>query len=348
MLSPEDRIYRFLWPEKLLQRYSLYSIYRYIKDSEVFFSKKNAYLLLKILYAITSNIVFFPISIVLYTFNYKFIYGTMLFQIGEVFSLDIAVKKNILYSNSKLILFFYPPLHDNSYLLSQFDENIIIIRNRFLFLLLMPLSHSILTKIDIVNYDTNCGGGECFMADIANRYQDKFESPLLKLPSKDIVNGYKVINKYIDKEIKIVCVHARESGYREGFYKDENRTTRNSDIATYESLFDELTLLGYVIVRIGDSSMTKCDNFVRKYGNSFIDYAHMDIKSEEMDVFLLSECDFFIACTSGPAEVPSMFGKNTLLLNGYPLVSSLLTRKGDISIFKKIIDTNTKKKHRVE
>ena len=343
MINFRNRVYLFFWPEKLLRDYKINSIYLSLKGQSRkngLFCRANFYLLLKISSTMVFSIVLFPINLFLYVTNYRFIYGTRFQQIGEIFLLDIAIKENKLNKNSKLILFYYPPFHDNSYLLSLYKKHVIFIDKTWLFPLLLPLSHSFLTRMDVVNLDTNCTN--CKAADIFQKYQLQYQKPLIKMQLKDVSECENKISRRI-QGCKFVCVHAREAGFNNGYYADSERTTRNADINTYDLLIDKLIELGYVVVRLGDPWMQSVLYLQEKYKENFVDYAHSDFRSEKMDVYLLSNCEFLVACSSGPSDVSNMFNINTLLLNGYPAVNSLRFLEGDISIFKKVLNIRTRK-----
>jgi putative glycosyltransferase (TIGR04372 family) len=342
-MSIKDKIYMLLWPEKLLTTSYFSSIYSFIRDNsrdKGLFCNANVYLLLKVFYSSVSNIVFLPISLLLYVANYRFIYGTRFQQLGEIFTLDIAIKSNKLNNNSKLILFFYPPFHDNSYFLSLYKEHVIFVDKAWLIPILLPLSQSIITRMDVVNFDS-IGKGET--SKIFKKFYTQYNEPLVRMSFDDIEKCEALVSKYINKDQKIVCIHARESGFKDNYYKDSNRTTRNADINSYDLLIDKLIDLGYVVFRLGDPWMQRVPYLLKKYKENFVDYAHSNIKSEKMDIYLLSHCNFLVGCSSGPSEISTIFNINTLLLNGYSAVKSLRCMKGDISIFKKITNIKTGK-----
>ncbi len=343
LIRIKNIILRFLWPEKIIRSYDLLAIYNYIinrSKSDGLLCRANIYFILKITYSFFSNVILLPVSIVLFVMNYRFIYGTRFQQFGEIFLLDIAIKENKLNKNSKLILFYYPPFHDNSYLLSLYKKHVIFIDKTWLLPLLLPLSHSSLTRMNVVNLDTICTN--CKAADIFQKYQLQYQKPLIQMQLKDVSECENKISRRI-QGCKFVCVHAREAGFNNGYYADSERTTRNADINTYDLLIDKLIELGYVVVRLGDPWMQSVLYLQEKYKENFVDYAHSDFRSEKMDVYLLSNCEFLVACSSGPSEVASMFQKNTLIVNGYCTVDSLRNIYGDISIFKKLVNTRTGK-----
>ena len=65
--------------------------------------------------------------------------------------------------------------------------------------------------------------------------------------------------------------------------------------------------------------------------NGLIDYALSPLKSEQMDIFLCSQCLFFLGGNSGIFELSSLFGRPVAIANMAPM--SIVTRgSDDISI----------------
>jgi len=166
---------------------------------------------------------------------------------------------------------------------------------------------------------------------IWQRYEEKFQKPLIQFPDRDIQIAKETLSKYIPINKKFVVLHVRDNG----FYQDPNRTTRNADINTYQDAILHLIKEGYAVIRIGDAQMVRIDNMIEVCGPMLFDYAHSDIKSEIMDCFLISHCDFFIGLASGPAQVPMLFGVNSCNINWYNASNAPNFLKGDITSFKK-------------
>jgi putative glycosyltransferase (TIGR04372 family) len=126
-----------------------------------------------------------------------------------------------------------------------------------------------------------------------------------------------------------VCLHVRE----EGFHKDaETASNANASIQNYIKGIRLITDAGGWVVRMGDSSMTPLPPMER-----VIDYPHTPFKSDLMDIYLISECRFFIGTNSGPAEVGRLFHKRMVLTNLFDWSSSIFpSRKGDLAIIKHV------------
>jgi putative glycosyltransferase (TIGR04372 family) len=123
-----------------------------------------------------------------------------------------------------------------------------------------------------------------------------------------------------------VCLHARESGYR-----NDSAEYRNADITRYIDGIKLITDAGGWVVRIGDSSMTPLPSM-----DHVIDYPFTQYKSELMDLYLISECRFFVGTNSGPTDVAFLFGKSVVLVNQTEWFLQFPWHKGDLAIIKHI------------
>ncbi len=106
-----------------------------------------------------------------------------------------------------------------------------------------------------------------------------------------------------------VCLHVRESGFRNDKGRREHR---NSNINSYIPAINHITSNGGWVVRMGDNSMSKLPKL-----KNVIDYPHTSSKSELMDLVLIKLCYFFIGTQSGIYDVAVLFNKPILLLNMY-------------------------------
>lgn len=104
-----------------------------------------------------------------------------------------------------------------------------------------------------------------------------------------------------------VGLHVRERG----FYNDrEEYTCRNGTIANYFPAIREVTSRGGWVVRLGDKSMTPLPKMDR-----VVDYPHTRFKSDLMDMYLLSECRFYIGMSSGILDTAFLFQRPMLIAN---------------------------------
>jgi len=123
-----------------------------------------------------------------------------------------------------------------------------------------------------------------------------------------------------------VCLHVRESGYHLDPFKN-----RNGTILDYIEGIKTITAAGGWVVRLGDPSMTQLAPMER-----VIDYPHTHFKSELMDVYLISQCRFFVAANSGPTDVATLFWKPMIRLNFSEWILAFPLQDTDLGITKHI------------
>ncbi len=327
-----------LWPRSILtnanSRCGICELIHENYKSDGFFSKRNIRLIIHGLCFMLANTCLLPFALLLRLFGFRILMGTTFFQIGEVVLLDAVIKKNLLQKKKEKFIFLYcEDLYDNKYLINLYARHLFFVKNKIFLLFFLFLSYSNILKKNVVELDTNCQ--KCELIDVLNKYRQHYKFPIITIPEGDI-NACKSLLKKLIGNKKWICIHARESGYKSNIYQDENRTTRNADIRSYKKAIDYLVAQNYIVIRMGDESMTTVDEFNDFYGNNYFDYAHSELKSDLMDTFLFSHCEFSIVCSSGPSEIPSIFNRNILTVNGYTTVNSLRFYERDVAIFKKI------------
>ena len=132
----------------------------------------------------------------------------------------------------------------------------------------------------------------------------------------------------IGTEEWFVCLHVREGGFRNDW---DRREWRNATIENYMLAIKEITERGGWVIRMGDNTMAPLPKM-----DHVIDYPFSAFKSDLMDVYLISECRFYVGCCSGILDVARLFQKPLIMPNlvswtyGYP------PKKGDLSITKHV------------
>ncbi len=106
-----------------------------------------------------------------------------------------------------------------------------------------------------------------------------------------------------------VALHIREGGYH-GDGPGTTRQHRSANVGDYLDAIGEITSRGGAVVRLGDKTMTPLTGLPGVF-----DYAHSDIKSGEMDLFLCAEARFFVGTTSGLTTAVQALGTPMLLVN---------------------------------
>lgn len=106
-----------------------------------------------------------------------------------------------------------------------------------------------------------------------------------------------------------VALHIREGGYH-GDGLGTTRQHRSANVRDYLDAIAQITARGGAVVRLGDTSMTPLHDVPGVF-----DYAHSDIKSADMDLFLCAEARLFMGTTSGLTTAVQALGTPMLLVN---------------------------------
>jgi len=139
--------------------------------------------------------------------------------------------------------------------------------------------------------------------------QEKKE-PLIRLSNQQIAQGKDFLEVLgIPRDAWFVALHVRDKGYYgESFVHTYGH--RNALLENYYSAIEYITSKGGWVIRMGDPSMKR----LRKM-KQVVDYAHLTIRQDWMDVFLWSQARFFLGTTSGPTNAAISFGTPCALVN---------------------------------
>ena len=150
-------------------------------------------------------------------------------------------------------------------------------------------------------------GGETY-----RRWEREGRPPLLKFPSDVEARGWEALYCLgVPPGAWFVAVHVREGKWDR--VKPGNHGIRNADVSTYLPAIFEITRQGGWVVRMGDPGMTPLPQV-----ENVIDYCHSPVRSDWMDIFILANCRFLVGTNSGPAFVPALYGKPSVLTNWWP------------------------------
>ncbi len=271
---------------------------------------------------------FFPISLILKFLNFKFI-NIDLSQIGSLTYFDLLIRESIIKNNLYKYRTFAIASYfndGNSYLVNLYSRYAIFIRNPFFKFLLSPFFMSNIFQDNSFKYDMVNHTAYNSHKIWNNYYNISKNKNLITFPKKDKNQIEKVLSPFINVK-KFVTLHVRDKN----FYG--RKSIRDADINTYKETIKYLINLGFSVVRLGDHKSSEL-NF--KFDNNFFDYSKSNIKKPEIDVFLLSQCSFFIGCSSGPADVPKLFGKNSCNVNHFTLPNAFNFLEGDLTSIKKL------------
>jgi putative glycosyltransferase (TIGR04372 family) len=146
----------------------------------------------------------------------------------------------------------------------------------------------------------------------------------------------------IAADARIVCIHARESGYKQGREMQDSKPetgrddgARNARIESYFAACDYLVGMGYTVVRLGDPSMTP----VSRAG--IVDLATAPARTNLLEIFLLLRAHFIIAGESGLLGVSYVTNTPLLTVNATEPISAYPIRADGLFMTKKVIDRQT-------
>jgi len=134
---------------------------------------------------------------------------------------------------------------------------------------------------------------------------------LFKLNENHRVMGKQLLNNLgLPDDAWYVTLHIREPSYRGETVSNSTENWRNANPSDYVKACKAITKAGGWVFRMGDPSMTPFAKIPQ-----VIDYAHSEIRSDWMDIFLGATCRFLISTASGYQRVPGYFGVPSIYTN---------------------------------
>ena len=139
----------------------------------------------------------------------------------------------------------------------------------------------------------------------------KNTKPNIKFSTKEKKIGVTALNKIgITQDQNIVCFINRDASHHK-IYTGENN--RNTSIELIMSGIQDLTKLNYKCIRMGGSVSEK----IRIKNRNIFEYAGSNLRSEFLDFYFISKCNFYISTGTGLDGIACMFRKPSLIIN-YP------------------------------
>ena len=291
--------------------------------------------LVKVFLLLSLNLIFYIIGILLSAGKYR-ILCVDLSQLGSVFYLDVRIKE-LMMVNPKL-KFIVPvnPYWDrnNKQLLNLYNPYVVYADSIILKLFLCPFYYNFFLTVNTKNID----GKDSLARVVFSQYREKMDRrPLATLSEEQEEICRKKLSKVGIHE-NYVVLHVRDAG----FYKESWNSMRNADIDSYFEAIQYLVEQNYKVVRIGSSNSKTPSKDILSLRPHFFDYSKSSIKTEVMDIFLLSNAIFFIGMASGPFTIASIFNIPVLVTNHFSPGDSLHLLENDLSIFKKYVHKDGK------
>jgi len=153
---------------------------------------------------------------------------------------------------------------------------------------------------------------------------DKTE-PFIEFTDKEKKRGFDALSEFgICQNTKFVSIIIRDSSYFAKQFKNnyDYRKIKNYNIETFYPAIKFLIKEGYKVIIMGSDQSQKI-NFK---DDSIFDYSNSKIRSDFLDIFIISRCKFFIR-TSGLGGVAVLFRKPVLHLNAHLGLFTTSTKK---------------------
>ncbi len=161
-----------------------------------------------------------------------------------------------------------------------------------------------------------CGNTLCGQRDVLNLL-DQYPATI-RLSDDDLIRGDNEKLKIgLPKKAKFVCLIVRDSSYLKKIYgkKISIHDYRDTDINDFVSACEKLTQLGYYVIRMG----AKVKKPIDTNNEMIIDYAFKNLRTDFMDIYLASKCEFCITTGTGFDGTTLMFRKPNIYVNIAPL-----------------------------
>lgn len=157
------------------------------------------------------------------------------------------------------------------------------------------------------------GDRERVWVDVHRRWELEGRPPLLRLNADHEARGRARLRDFgLPDDAWFVTLHVREAGYL-AETADSHRWFRNAEVDTYLPAVRRIVERGGWVVRLGDPTMKPLPPL-----EHVVDYAHHELRSDWMDVFLAGACRFILGTTSGMYVVAHTFGVPVAVANFVP------------------------------
>jgi len=138
----------------------------------------------------------------------------------------------------------------------------------------------------------------------------KLASPHITFSREEEAQGFAGLKAMgIQNNDSFICFIARDKA----FYSDEHSRShqRNSSVHTIAQAMNDLTVKGYKAIRMG----VKVTERLRTTNPSIIDYSNSGMRTELLDLFLISRCRFMVSTATGLDGLASTFRHPVVYVN---------------------------------
>ncbi len=163
-------------------------------------------------------------------------------------------------------------------------------------------------------------------------------SPILSLSPEEKKLGFEFLKKSgLPENSKFVCLQVRDGAYLSN-KKYDYHDYRNCDVENFKSACNFLAEQNIYVFRMG----AKVDKKISFANSKIIDYATNNTRTDFLDIFLGSECLFWISTGSGIDNLSKIFKKPILYVNQVPIGHISTFQKTSLVFFKHFFDKNSK------
>ena len=281
-------------------------------------------------------IMFIP-SVLLYFGRFRLLRLNSLARIGHLAAEpDLFIKDGLLRRRPWYygVIVSPPGIAANDCLLDYWSRYIAVVRSPFLAWTLSKLNRFSYMRHELGHYTVAIDRTAPSIA-VQRAWQNR--PALLELKEQHWREGRARLEELgVPSMAEFICFHCREEGYSPS--DEALHSFRNCTVDNYLLAVSELTQRGFWCIRMGDPTMRRL-----KPMEKVIDYAHLDARSDWMDVFLCASCRFFLGSASGLSEVASVFGRTCGMANQAPLSTALKFGPGDVAIPKLLWSEESKR-----
>jgi putative glycosyltransferase (TIGR04372 family) len=168
--------------------------------------------------------------------------------------------------------------------------------------------------------------------------------PILSFSLEERKKGFDFLRRVgLPENAKFVCLQVRDNSYLDE-EKYNYHKYRNCDVENFKLACNFLANENIFVFRMGRRVSKKIS-----YGNSkIIDYATNGMRTDFLDIFLGSECLFWLSTGSGIDNMSKLFRKPILYTNQSPIGYITTYQKTALVIFKHFFDKKTKSKLNID
>jgi len=160
------------------------------------------------------------------------------------------------------------------------------------------------------------------------------QKPSIEFNNKEKIEGENYLKKTGLKDKKFFAFASRSSQ----FHNEKDQSTRNSNIDDKILAVKFLVSKGYKGIRMG-----KNESKLKFSDSNIIDYSNSEDRSDFLDIYIASKCEFMITASSGVAELGTLFRAPKLIVNEHGVQHMAVNQLRWMMLLKKIKNLNSGK-----